>query len=177
MEQYLTVREGSQVQDRYAEGLLLTLIEEGPKVLSQPDDYDVRATIMWAANQALNGLIGRGVPQDWSTHMIGHELTALYGLDHAQTLAIVLPSVMDVMRKEKAKKIMQYGGRIWGISSASDHEFIEQAIAKTRDFFEQMGIKTRLSDYGISEDAVNKLVEQLKRHKMVALGRKTECHP
>ncbi|WP_263078041.1 iron-containing alcohol dehydrogenase [Endozoicomonas sp. Mp262] len=172
MEQYLTVREGAQVQDRYAEGLLLTLIEEGPKVLSQPDNYDVRATIMWTANQALNGLIGRGVAQDWSTHMIGHELTALYGLDHAKTLAIILPSVMDVMRKQKADKILQYGQRIWGISSGSDQERIDAAIEKTRDFFEQMGIKTRLADYGIGADEVVKLIDQLKRHNMIALGEK-----
>ena len=95
MEQYLTYPVNAPVQDRFAEGLLLTLVEQGPLALSQPDDYDVRANLMWVATMALNGLIGAGVPQDWSTHLIGHELTALYGLDHAQTLAIILPSMID----------------------------------------------------------------------------------
>ena len=148
MEQYLTTRENAPIQDRYAEGLLLTLIEQGPAVLKQPNDYETRATIMWAANQALNGLIGLGVPHDWSTHMIGHEITALFGLDHAQTLAIVLPSVMHVMREEKASKLLQYADRVWAIKEGSDQEKMDSAISKTRKFFEQMGIKTRLSDYG-----------------------------
>ncbi|WP_422134087.1 iron-containing alcohol dehydrogenase [Endozoicomonas sp. ALD040] len=177
MEQYLTTRENAPVQDRYAEGLLLTLIEQGPVVLKQPQEYESRATIMWAANQALNGLIGVGVPHDWSTHMIGHEITALFGLDHAQTLAIVLPSVMHVMREEKASKLLQYADRIWGIKEGNDQEKMDSAISKTREFFEQMGIKTRLSDYGIEESAIADLVDQLKRHKMTALGEKQNITP
>ncbi|MGI9279731.1 MAG: hypothetical protein ACR2PX_08880 [Endozoicomonas sp.] len=177
MEQYLTTRENAPIQDRYAEGLLLTLIEQGPAVLKQPDDYETRATIMWAANQALNGLIGLGVPHDWSTHMIGHEITALFGLDHAQTLAIVLPSVMHVMREEKASKLLQYADRVWAIKEGSDQEKMDSAISKTREFFEQMGIKTRLSDYGIKESAIAELVDQLKRHKMTELGEKQNITP
>ncbi|PJE79175.1 Alcohol dehydrogenase YqhD [invertebrate metagenome] len=170
MEQYLTVRDGAEVQDRYAEALLQTLIEFGPKVLQKPDDYDVRATVMWAANQALNGLIGVGVPQDWATHMIGHEITAVYGLDHAQTLAIILPSVMTVMEKDKRKKLLQYARRVWHIADASEDVCIQQAVEQTRRFFEKMGIKTRLSDYGVGQEAVDVLVGQLERHQMVALG-------
>ncbi|WP_461535552.1 iron-containing alcohol dehydrogenase [Spongorhabdus nitratireducens] len=177
IEQYLTCRENSHVQDRYAEGLLLTLIEEGPKVLTQPQDYDVRSTIMWTANQALNGLIGQGVPHDWATHMIGHELTALYGLDHGQTLAIVLPSLMAVMKEQKKAKLLQYAERIWNITAGSEDERIELAISKTREFFEQMGIKTRLSDYGIGEEGVAKIVDQLKRHNMVKLGEGRDITP
>lgn len=177
MEQYLTVRDGAQVQDRYAEGLLLTLIEEGPRLLSQPTNYHVRATIMWAANQALNRLIGVGVPQDWATHMIGHEITALYGVDHARTLAIVLPSVMDVMRQEKEAKLLQYAERIWGLREGPRSQRIDQAIEQTRQFFEHMGIKTRLSDYAIGEDALPLLIEQLKRHNMVALGEHGKITP
>ncbi len=177
MEQYLTCRENTPVQDRYAEGLLLTLIEEGPKVLEQPQDYGVRASIMWTANQALNGLIGQGVPHDWATHMIGHEITALYGLDHAQTLAIVLPSLMAVMKEQKAPRLLQYAERVWSISEGSEEERINQAIESTRNFFEQMGVKTRLSDYGVGEDAVAGLVEQLKRHGMVTLGENGNITP
>ncbi|MFA7061140.1 MAG: iron-containing alcohol dehydrogenase, partial [Pedobacter sp.] len=84
LEQYLTYPAGGKIQDRFAEGLLLTLIEEGPKALAEPDNYDVRSNLMWCASLGLNGLIGAGVPQDWATHMVGHELTALYGLDHAK---------------------------------------------------------------------------------------------
>ncbi|MCW7556306.1 iron-containing alcohol dehydrogenase [Endozoicomonas gorgoniicola] len=172
MEQYLTVRDGAHVQDRYAEGLLSTLISEGPKVLKQPEDYQVRSTIMWAANQALNGLIGQGVPHDWATHMIGHEITALHGVDHARTLAIVLPSLMEEMREQKAEKLLQYAARVWDVQQGSEGERISLAISKTRSFFESMGIKTRLSDYGMTQQDIPILVDQLERHGMTALGEK-----
>ncbi len=170
MEQYLTYPVNSPVQDRFAEGLLLTLIEEGPKALATPEDYDVRANIMWVATMALNGLIGAGVPGDWATHMIGHEITALHGLDHAQTLAIVLPSVMAVKRDQKRAKLLQYATRVWNLTSGSEEERIDGAIAKTRDFFERMGVRTYLQDYGIQSDAVPALVSQLERHGMTKLG-------
>ena len=115
VEQYLTYPVEAAVQDRFAEGLLLTLLEYGPKSLAQPTNYDVRANLMWAATMALNGLIGVGVPQDWATHMIGHELTALYGLDHAQTLAIVLPALLQQQRQQKRQKLLQYGQRVFGL--------------------------------------------------------------
>lgn len=170
MEQYLTYPVAAHVQDRFAEGLLLTLVEQGPLALSQPEDYDVRANLMWTASLALNGLIGAGVPQDWATHMIGHELTALYGLDHAQTLAIVLPSMLTVRMAEKQEKLQQYAGRVWGITTGSPEERAVLAISRTRDFFEAMGVKTRLSNYGLHEDAVTAVLEQLKRHGLTKLG-------
>jgi NADP-dependent alcohol dehydrogenase len=101
VEQYVTYPVDGKIQDRFAEGILLTLIEDGPKALQEPENYNVRANIMWAATQALNGLIGAGVPQDWATHMLGHELTAMHGLDHAQTLAIVLPALWNEKRDTK----------------------------------------------------------------------------
>lgn len=107
MEQYLTYPVNAQVQDSFAEGLLQTLIEIGPKILDDSADYDTRANLMWAASMALNGLIGAGVPQDWSTHLIGHELTALHGIDHARTLAIVFPANLQVRRQEKREKLLQ----------------------------------------------------------------------
>lgn len=169
-EQYLTYPADAKVQDRFAEGLLLTLIEEGPKALQTPDNYAVRANLMWTATLALNGLIGAGVPQDWATHMLGHELTALHGLDHAQTLAVVLPAMLQVRRTEKRAKLLQYAERVWGLRDGDEDARIDAAIQRTRQFFESMQVPTRLSDYGIGADAIPALVAQLERHGMVALG-------
>ena len=171
MEQYLTYSVAGKVQDRFSEGLLLTLIEEGPQALEDTENYDVRANLMWTATLALNGLIGSGVPQDWSTHMVGHEITALYGLDHAQTLAIVLPSMLEVMKEEKSAKLLQYGERIWNLDRELPiEEKSRLAIEKTRNFFEAMGVKTRFSDYGLGEDVIEKIIASLETLGMVKLG-------
>ncbi|MFM5317258.1 alcohol dehydrogenase [Aeromonas veronii] len=170
VEQYLTYPVNAKVQDRFAEGLLLTLIEEGPKALAEPQNYEVRANIMWSATMALNGLIGAGVPQDWATHMLGHELTALHGLDHAQTLAVVLPALLQAKRKQKHAKLLQYAERVWGLNSGSEAERIDDAIAATRDFFERMGIKTRLRDYGLKDLGIDTLIGKLGEHGMTRLG-------
>lgn len=177
VEQYLTYPVNSPVQDRYAEGLLLTLVEEGPKALAAPEDYDVRANVMWAATQALNGLISVGVPQDWATHMIGHELTVLYGLDHGQSLAVVLPAMMQVRRVAKAERLLQYARRVWGLSDGTPDQIIDAAIARTAAFFESLGVATRLSAYGVGEDKIPAVIDQLERHGMVALGEKKEVTP
>jgi NADP-dependent alcohol dehydrogenase len=153
-----------------AEGLLLTLIEEGPKALANPDDYDVRANIMWCATLALNGLIGAGVPQDWATHMVGHELTALYGLDHAQTLAVVLPGMLKVRKESKRAKLLQYAERVWNLRDGSEDARIDAAIAKTQDFFEAMGVRTRLTGYGLGAHVIEPVLKQLEAHRMVRLG-------
>jgi NADP-dependent alcohol dehydrogenase len=173
-EQYLTYPVNAKVQDRFAEGLLLTLIEEGPKALETPMDYEVRSNLMWTATLALNGLIGAGVPQDWATHMIGHELTAMHGLDHAQTLAIILPNLLDVCRQGKREKLLQYAERVWGITEGDADQRIDGAIEQTRNFFEQMQVKTHLSDYGIEKDSIPNLLEQLQAHGMVQLGERQE---
>ncbi|HTF85498.1 MAG TPA: alcohol dehydrogenase [Cellvibrio sp.] len=170
MEQYLTFPVDAKVQDRFAEGLLLTLIEEGPRSLKEPTNYTVRANVMWAATMALNGLIGVGVPQDWATHMIGHEITALHGLDHAQTLAIVLPAVMQHQRQQKREKLLQYGRRVWNLQHTDEDQLIDAAIAATRQFFEQMGTPTRLRDYQIEAASIDKLVAQLQSHNLLKLG-------
>lgn len=170
MEQYLTYPVDAKVQDRFAEGLLLTLIETGPELLEKPTDYTFQSNFMWTATLALNGLIGAGVPQDWATHMIGHELTALHGLDHAQTLAIILPSIMQEQREHKHDKLLQYAERVWNITDGDDDSRIDMAITKTRDFFEQMGVKTRLSDYQISADAIPTMIKQLGEHGLNQLG-------
>lgn len=170
MEQYLTYPVNAQVQDRFAEGLLQTLIEIGPKILEDSADYDTRANLMWAASMALNGLIGAGVPQDWSTHLIGHELTALHGIDHARTLAIVLPTNLQVRRQEKREKLLQYAARVWQIVDGDEEQRIDTAIARTRAFFEQLGLPTRLSDYGLGETDIEIIITQLKSHNLTQLG-------
>ncbi len=169
-EQYLTYPVNGLLQDRFAEGILLTLIEIGLKSVDEPGNYDVRANHVWCATLALNGLIGAGVPQDWATHMIGHELTAMFGIDHAQTLAIVLPSMLEVRRDKKRAKLLQYADRVWNIQTGSEDEKIDLAIQKTREFFESLGVKTRLSEYGVSADKIPDVVEQLKVHRMAVLS-------
>ncbi|HWJ93078.1 MAG TPA: iron-containing alcohol dehydrogenase [Telluria sp.] len=174
MEQYLTYPAGAKVQDRFAEGLLQTLVEEGPKALAAPHDYQVRANLMWTATLALNGLIGAGVPQDWATHMIGHELTALYGLDHAQTLAVVLPAMMRVRREAKRGKLLQYAERVWHITEGSEDQRIDAAIERTEAFFREVGVGTRLPDYGLSRDAIPAVLKALEAHRMAKLGETRE---
>lgn len=170
VEQYITFPVDARVQDRMAEGILQTLIEVGKINVEQPDNYDARANMVWAATMALNGLIGVGVPQDWATHMIGHELTALFGIDHGKTLAIVYPALLEVMKEQKFAKLLQYAERVWNITEGSDAQKVDAAIAKTRDFFESIGIKTHLSEYGVAETAINDIVAQLEAHGMVRLS-------
>lgn len=171
MEQYLTYPVDARIQDRFAEGLLQTLIEIGPRVVaSGTPDYSDRANLVWSATLALNGLIGAGVPQDWATHMIGHELTALYGIDHARTLAVVLPAMMDARREQKHAKLLQYAERVWGITEGSEEGRINAAITQTRNFFEGLGVPTRLSAYDLGAEAVDAAVAQLEKHGMVALS-------
>lgn len=173
LEQYLTYPADAPLQDRQAEGLLITLIEEGPKALANPEDYAVRANLMWCATQALNGLLGCGVPQDWATHMIGHELTALYHLDHAQTLAVVLPALLAERREPKRAKLIQYAERVWGIEGDEDAK-IDGAIAATRDFFQALGVPTRLADHGLDAEAIPQVLAQLERHGMTALSERRD---
>lgn len=170
VEQYLTYPVGAHVQDGFAEALLRTLIELGPKALETPEDYDVRASLMWTATLALNGLIGAGVPQDWASHMIGHEITALNDTDHARTLAVVLPSLLNDQRVPKREKLLQYAANVWHIRDGSDDERIDAAIDATREFFERMGIDTRPGDYGIGAPEIERIVTALEAHGMTALG-------
>lgn len=160
IEQYLTYPVNSPLQDRQAEAVLLTLIEEGPKVLANRTDYNAAANFMWSATIALNGLLGVGVPQDWATHQIGHELTAYHGIDHARTLAIVLPGMMEIRRQQKEAKILQYGQRIWNINEGSVDERIDKAIQKTVEFFESVGIPTRLPDYNVPSETIDKIEQR-----------------
>lgn len=176
MEQYLTFPVNSPIQDRFAESVIITLVEEGPKVLANRTDYDAAANLMWSATMALNGLIAVGVPQDWATHTIGHELTAYHGIDHAQTLAIVLPGVMHIKRKQKKDKIIQFGERVWGICEGGTDERIDKTIQKTIDFFESVGLPTRLSDYGVSTDTIDKICTRFEKRGF-KIGEKADIGP
>lgn len=170
MELYLTYPVDARFQERSSEGILKTLIEIGRKTMDDPEDYDARANLMWCATMALNGLLGAGVPQDWTSHMIGHEITALYHVDHGQTLAALLPSVMKVLKEQKRAKLLQYAERIWHLHEGSEDRRIDEAIEKTRSFFESLDVKTRLSDYGLNEDCIDNIVSALEKHGQTALS-------
>lgn len=174
MEQYMTYPAEGRFQDRTSEGILKTLIEIGRATIDNPTDYDLRANLVWCATMGLNGLIGAGVPQDWATHRIGHELTALFGIDHAKTLAIIMPSLWNIMRDTKREKLLQYGERVLNITTGSEENRIDQIIETTRQFFESLGIKTRLSDYGIGADQIDSILAALELHNMTALGERGE---
>lgn len=170
VEQYLTYPVHAPLQDRFAESILQTLVEVGPKTLADPRDYEARAAMCWCTTLALNGLIGAGVPQDWSTHTLGHELTALFGLDHAQTLAILLPNLLWVQRDSKREKLLQFAQRVWGLEDVSEAARIDGAIIQTREFFERMGAKTHLSDHGITGIPTEEILQRLQERALFPLG-------
>jgi len=164
MEQYVTRPSGSPMQDRLAEAVAKTLIEVGPATLADATDGDARAAFMWSATLALNNLIGCGVPQDWATHMIGHELTAFYGLDHAETLAVILPGVWRYKAEAKRAKLERCARELWGESSA------DAAIEKTEEFFRSLGMPVRLSDYSVDAGKAATRVEARFRERGCAFG-------
>ncbi len=170
VEQYVTYPEEGRFQDRTAEGILRTLIEVGKKTIDNPTDYNARANLVWCATNALNGLIGAGVPQDWTTHMIGHELTAMFGIDHGQTLAILQPSIWTVRKDQKWKKLLQYAQRVWDITEGDEESRIDEAIEKTRNFFQELGVNTQLTSYGVTHDKIDEVVNALERHGLTALS-------
>jgi NADP-dependent alcohol dehydrogenase len=171
LEQYLTYPAGGIVQDRQAEGLLLALIDCAPKAMQTDSvDYDGRANYMWAASNALNHLIGVGVPQDWATHAIGHELTALYGLDHAETLAAILPWLSWYKREQKKEKLLQYGERVFGIKSGTLDARIDQTILATAAFFQSVGMPTTLSSYGVDPDEAAEIIQKRFEKRGTILG-------
>jgi NADP-dependent alcohol dehydrogenase len=170
IEQYLTYPHDGYLQDRIAESILQTLIQIGPDVVENPSDYALASNLMWSCTMALNGLIQKGVPSDWATHMIGHELTALYGIDHARSLAIIGPNLYRVLFETKKEKLAQYGKRIFNLTG-TDEEIAKEAINKTVDFYHKMGMKTKLSecteDYAKTADFI---VNRFKQRGWIALG-------
>jgi NADP-dependent alcohol dehydrogenase len=172
LEQYLTYPHEGYLQDRIAEGILQTLIQVGPEVVENPKDYALASNFMWSCTMALNGLIQKGVPSDWATHMIGHELTALYGIDHARTLAVVGPNLYRVMFETKKGKLAQYGKRIFNLTGTDD-EIANEAINKTVEFFHTMGMDTKLSDYTKDFDkTADFIVNRFEERGWLGLGEK-----
>ena len=147
LEQYMTYPSDSLLQDHFAESILQTLVEIAPAILKNASDYNAASNFMWSCTMALNGLIGQGVPQDWAVHMMGHELTALFGIDHARTLAIIAPSHYRYNIETKKDKLAQYAERVWGVTEGTTEEKAKAGIDKTEDFFHSLGIKTKLSEY------------------------------
>lgn len=177
LEQYLTYPHEGYLQDRISESILQTLIEIGPKVVENPTDYALASNFMWSCTMALNGLIQKGVPSDWATHMIGHELTALYGIDHARTLAIIGPNLYKVMFETKKAKLAQYGQRIFNLTGSED-EIAKEAINKTVAFFHKMGMQTQLSDYTKDfEKTADFIAKRFEERGWKGLGEKQNITP
>lgn len=168
MEQYLTSNQ-SPLMDRWAEGILLTVKETAPKVMANSHDYDAMANYMLCATMALNDFVRMGVDQDWATHMIGHEITALTGITHGHTLSIVMPAMMSVLREQKWAKILQFGARVWDITTGTEEERVEATIAATEGFFRSLGLKTRLSENNVGEEVVAEIIKRFTERN-VAFG-------
>ena len=178
LEQYMTYPVDAKVQDRIAEGIMLTLIETAPEILEDTTNYKAASNFMWACTMALNGLIQKGVPTDWAIHMMGHELTALYGIDHARTLAILTESHYQYNFDTKKQKLAQYAQRVWNITEGSIEEKARIGIQKTTEFFHSIGIKTKLSAYTDQyEDTAERVATNLEERGMVKLGEHRSITP
>ena len=178
MEQYMTYPIGGNLQDRFSEGILQTLIEVAPAIMKDPSDYEAASNYMWSCTMALNGLISKGVPEDWAVHMMGHELTALFGIDHARTLAILAPSHFKYNFDAKKAKLAQYAERVWNVIEGSEEEKANSAIVKTEEFFHSLDIKTKLSEYtddyaGTAEEIAKRFTER----KWIGLGENRSLNP
>ena len=163
VEQYMTTTGQSRVMDRWAEGIMQTILEIGPMIKDNPKDYDLMADFMLSATLALNDMIRMGISQDWATHMIGHELTALHGITHAESLAMVLPGTLRLLKGQKRAKLLQYSERVFGMTKGTADQRIEQAIAKTEEFFRSLGLSTRISEAGIGIETLDLIAERFNK--------------
>lgn len=178
LEQYMTYPIEAFLQDRFAESIMQTLIEIAPRVIKNPADYEAAANFMWSCTMALNGLIQKGVPTDWAVHAIGHELTALFGIDHARTLAVIAPSHYHYNFEAKKEKLAQYGKRVWNIQTGSTEEIANEAIEKTVGFFHSLGIDTKLADYTAEyEGTAEKIFQRFTKRGWVGLGEHKSLSP
>ncbi len=178
LEQYMTYPIGAMIQDRFAESILQSLIEVAPDIMKDPSDYNAAANYMWSCTVALNGLIGKGVPEDWTVHMMGHEITALFGIDHARTLSIIAPNHYRYNFESKKDKLAQYAERVWNVTEGTIDEKAKAGIEKTEAFFHSLGIKTKLSEYtneyaGTAES----IAQRFKERGWVELGENKSLNP
>lgn len=177
LEQYLTYPVNAKLQDRFAESILTTLIEDGLVVLKEPDNYEARSNIMLSASMTMNGFLRAGVPMDWATHMISHEITALFKIPHARALAIIIGPYLTYCKEKKYLKLLQFSRRVWNIFEADENKAVSLAIEKTMAFVRSLGFKTKLSDYDLSCKDVEKVIKQLISHRMVKLGENRDITP
>jgi NADP-dependent alcohol dehydrogenase len=178
LEQYLTYPTNAMVQDGYSESLLKSVIKLAPRLLNEPYNEVNAGNFMWICSMALNGQLGKGVPTDWSTHIIGHELTALYNIDHAVTLAIVFPNLWKNQFENKKEKLAQYAENVWNIQEGSIDEKARKAIQCTEDFISSLQIDVRLSSYSLEyKKAANIIKENLKSRGLTRLGEKGTITP
>lgn len=178
LEQYMTYPIGAMIQDRFAESILQSLIEVAPAIMKDPSDYNAAANYMWSCTVALNGLIGKGVPEDWTVHMMGHEITALFGIDHARTLSIIAPNHYRYNFESKKDKLAQYAERVWKVTEGTIDEKAKAGIEKTETFFHSLDIKTKLSEYtneyaGTAES----IAQRFKERGWVELGENKSLNP
>ena len=178
LEQYMTYPAGALLQDRIAEGIMQTLIEIAPKIMADPTDYEAASNLMWSCTMALNGLIQLGVPTDWAVHMMGHELTALYGIDHARTLAIIAPSHYRYNLETKKEKLAQYASRVWNVTEGTLEEKANAGIEKTEAFLHSLDIKTTLSEYTKEyEGTAETIAQRFTDRKWMGLGEHRKLTP
>ena len=178
MEQYLTYPIGAKLQDRFAESILQTLIEVAPAILKDPTDYKAASNFMWSCTMALNGLINKGVPEDWAVHIMGHELTALFGIDHARTLAILAPSHYRYNFETKKAKLTQYAERVWNVTEGTEEEKATAGIEKTEEFFHTLGIKTKLSEYtDVYSGTAEEIAKRFTKRRWIGLGEHRSLKP
>lgn len=177
LEQYLTSCVNAKLQDRFAESILLTLLEDGPIAIKEPENYEARSNLMLCSTMAMNGFLRAGVPMDWAMHMISHEITSLLGIAHSRALAILVEPYLKYCRNKKRDKLLQYSRRVWNIFENDEEKVIDLGLEKTIAFFKSLGFKIKLSDYGISSKDVDKIVKQLISHKMIKLGENRNITP
>lgn len=166
LEQYMTTANQSKIMDRWAEGILITIKEIAPKIVSGNRDYELMSEFMLSATLALNDFIRMGVSQDWATHMIGHEITAIHGITHGHTLAIVMPGTLRTLKNQKFEKLLQYGERVFNITVGSENEIVDKAIEMTEQFYRSLGLTTRLSEEGIGRDTIEVIVKRFNERNV-----------
>lgn len=159
-EQYMTTPGQSRVLDRWAEGIIASTMEIAPLVLKDPHNYEYMSEYMYCATMALNNFIRMGVTQDWVTHQIGHELTALHGITHGESLAIIYPGTISVLREQKKDKLLQFGTRVLGIDSGTDQERVQATIDGIENFFKSLGLASRLSEKGVTPKDIERIAQR-----------------
>lgn len=178
IEQYLTYPVGALLQDRFAESIIQTLVEIAPKIMEEEFNYEAASNFMWCCTMALNGLIQKGVPSDWATHMMGHELTALHGIDHARTLAIIAGNHYTYNFEDKKEKLAQYAERVWGVKEGTLEEKARIGITKTTEFYQSLGIETKLSAYTTTyEGTAETIAQRFTDRGWMGLGERRKVMP